>query len=498
MKDTPDLTRNNKCLSSVLNFIKLRSTVGKRVIINAVLQVRLNGESASIIPSSLIGIPTNVCVNNRSEDVGRGNQTTQDEPTIAIEGRNIVVSFNDTTLDGSGFCASRWLNYSTSSDFGHTFKDQGAIKGTTYGNSVTVSNRAGTFFCCTIAADPTSIVEGCQPPPIPMIGVARSDNNGQSFDDLVYASGKYPNSEYDFQDKPWLAVDNTGGQYNARLYLAWVRISNWSIDTSRATNQIRFVYSSDNGNNWSSPVDLSSDEANTVGHTGPTPVVGPDGKVYVVWLYPRLSQILITRSDDGGQTFTNPIAGAGPVQTISMIPQILNGGIGASSFPSISIDQQNGTIYVVYAGGNGQDHADIFLIKSTDNGRNWSSPIRVNDDSTSTDQWMPSVAVSSNGVVAVMYDDRRNDPNNSNIDVYLALSTDHGSSFLPNQRITTTSFPPVVNFDPEVFNQNYMGDYNHIIANGTSLFMVWGDNRDMIGSRHDPNIYFATLDTRDL
>jgi hypothetical protein len=43
-----------------------------------------------------------------------------------------------------------------------------------------------------------------------------------------------------------------------------------------------------------------------------------------------------------------------------------------------------------------------------------------------------------------------------------------------------------------------MGDYNHIITNGTFFYMVWGDNRDMIGQRHDPNIYFATLDTTNL
>jgi hypothetical protein len=42
-----------------------------------------------------------------------------------------------------------------------------------------------------------------------------------------------------------------------------------------------------------------------------------------------------------------------------------------------------------------------------------------------------------------------------------------------------------------------MGDYNHMVASGTRFHMVWGDNRDTVGSRHDPNVYYAVAGTED-
>src|SRR5579863_2069672 len=55
---------------------------------------------------------------------------------------------------------------------------------------------------------------------------------------------------------------------------------------------------------------------------------------------------------------------------------------------------------------------------------------------TATDQWAPSVAVASNGVVGVMFYDRRNDPANLNIDVYLVMSTNVGRSARQFERLS--------------------------------------------------------------
>jgi hypothetical protein len=226
------------------------------------------------------------------------------------------------------------------------------------------------------------------------------------------------------------------------------------------------------------------------------PAVGPNGEVYVAWLGRDNSTINIRRSDDNGQTFINPIAANGTVVAINQIPDTLNGSIRADSFVSIAVDQNSGAAYIVYAASSGNDNASVFLVKSIDQGQHWTAPLKVNDDATTTDQWMPSVAVNSTGEVGVMFYDRRNDPSNMNIDVYMAVSSDGGATFLANQRITTASFPPAVNFDPRIAN-NYMGDYNHLVADGTRFYMVWGDNRDLIGMRNDPNVYFATVGGED-
>jgi hypothetical protein len=229
-------------------------------------------------------------------------------------------------------------------------------------------------------------------------------------------------------------------------------------------------------------------------HQGAMPVVGPEGELYVTWIDRTAGQILISRSDDAGVTFHNTVSGGGPVQTIVQIPGVANGNIRASSFPSIDVDD-DGRVYIVYAAQVGPDHADVFLTGSTDGGKTWTAPVRVNDDATTTDQWMPSVAVSDE-TVGVMFYDRRNDPANLSIDVYLAISTNKGKSFHRNQRITTASFPPAVNFDP-VIAFDYMGDYNQMVAHDERFYMVWGDNRDLVGARHDPNVYFAVFDVDD-
>lgn len=60
------------------------------------------------------------------------------------------------------------------------------------------------------------------------------------------------------------------------------------------------------------------------------------------------------------------------------------------------------------------DKADVFFTRSTNRGTNWTSPLRVNTDSTTNDQWMPVLAVKPDGTQLFMaWYDRRGDTNNS-------------------------------------------------------------------------------------
>jgi hypothetical protein len=412
------------------------------------------------------GIPANVLVNNPADDVAFGNQTTQSEPSLAVSGTNIVVGFNDSTPDAS------LSGYSNSADTGANFHDDGGIAGQQSGDAVLTTDTAGNFYYAMLSTDANGDSN---------IGVSKSTDGGVTFtaptDASTTANGPAPL----FQDKEWIAVDTTGGANAGNLYVSWTKFT-------QNDAQILFARSTDGGATFSPPVALS-----TPGSVqGSMPAVGPNGEVYVVWFDGGGPQLMIRRSDDGGVTFSNPVAAGGAVTALTPLPDTVNGDIRANSFPSIAVDSGNGTVYVAYPQSNGDALADVFLVSSADNGQTWSNPQLVNDDGTATDQWMPSVAVASNGVVGVMFYDRRNDQANTNIDVYLALSSDGGVTFQPNQRITTTSFPPAVNFDPGIA-ANYMGDYNQIVASGTNFYMAWGDNRDMVGARNDPNVYFAAM-----
>lgn len=243
------------------------------------------------------------------------------------------------------------------------------------------------------------------------------------------------------------------------------------------------------------------------------------GEVYVAWENfegasgaGSLASLRIRKSTDGGISF-------GPEVTVTTLTEIgdtiassssycfrpaLKGSIRVQNFP-IMATAPNGNVYIVFTSDPaGADAADVFFTRSLDGGATWSTPLKLNDDSTTNDQFFPFVTVAANGTVLAMWYDRRNDPTNTELDVYMAASTDGGTTFGPNVRLTNQSSPLVktlLNFDPIVADC-YMGDYNYATADHSSFYLTWGDNRDFvtsptIGSRPDPNAYFAKIPVTD-
>jgi hypothetical protein len=106
-------------------------------------------------------------------------------------------------------------------------------------------------------------------------------------------------------------------------------------------------------------------------------------------------------------------------------------------------------LYVTYAdkGTKVNDKADIFFVSSTNSGTNWTNSRRVNSDSTTNDQWMPLLCVKPDGTQLFMaWYDRRNDTNNSLIELYgriATIATNGSASFGTKFIISTTNFPPV-------------------------------------------------------
>jgi hypothetical protein len=209
---------------------------------------------------------------------------------------------------------------------------------------------------------------------------------------------------------------------------------------------------------------------------------------------------MMARSLNGGRTFT-PATPVAPLTNIGFGGGTLNGNFRVLSWPRIDVSPANGNVYIVYASNPpGPDGADVFLITSADRGVTWSAPVRVNDDNTETDQFFPDVAVNSQGVVQVIWYDRRNDTDNRLIDVYRARISSNGRSVARNERVTSVSFPPAVGYDP-LTNRLYMGDYIDIkpllneSGRSVSFGAAWGDNRRQIitagGRRNDQDVFFS-------
>ena len=261
---------------------------------------------------------------------------------------------------------------------------------------------------------------------------------------------------------------------------------------------IAFSHSTNHGLPFSAPITLSAPgDVNQ----GSEPAVGPNGEVYVSWirLSPAPQVVMLARSLNGGRSFSAPVAVA-PLTNIGFVSGNLSGNFRVLSWPRIDVNPVNGNVYVVYASNPaGPDGADIFLTASLDRGNTWSAPIRVNDDNTENDQFFPDVAVNSQGVVEVIWYDRRNDPENMLIDVYRARVAANGRAVMPNEKLTSVSFPPAVGYDP-VVSPTYMGDYLDVksiltpTGGRVGFAAAWGDNRRKIvtagGIRHDQDVFF--------
>jgi hypothetical protein len=144
-------------------------------------------------------------------------------------------------------------------------------------------------------------------------------------------------------------------------------------------------------------------------------------------------------------------------------------------FPSLAAGPDD-ALFVTWADArNGDD--DVFLRRSTDGGATWSPAVRVNDNrpGDGTSQYLPRVSVSAGGRVDVVFLDRRRDPRNVAADAWLASSSDSGRSF-DNLRLSSRSF------DSRVGNRTPRGgpDFGSrlgVDSHETTTIAVWTDTR---------------------
>jgi hypothetical protein len=263
-----------------------------------------------------------------------------------------------------------------------------------------------------------------------------------------------------FEDKPWFVADTSKSRYAGNLYVGWTR---WTL----ADSQMLFSRSTDDGVTWSQPIEIARDRGLPRDDNGALEgfdgVVGPDGTVYGVWS--ERNQIELVESSDGGATFSK----ARDIIATQPIMFAIDGMDRANGFPQIAIDPRGGpkggSMYITWSDyRNGE--VDIFLSISTDHGRKWSEPIKVNDDPVhnGADHFFQWLAVDPvNGAVNVVFYDRREDPKNKTQIVVLARSTDGGHTF---QNYAWTNTP----FDPEGV---FMGDYLGLAASNNRVYGAW-------------------------
>ncbi|MFZ4583188.1 MAG: T9SS type A sorting domain-containing protein [Paludibacter sp.] len=248
--------------------------------------------------------------------------------------------------------------------------------------------------------------------------------------------------------------------------------------------------STDKGVTWSSPITLSGDQGAYV-------TVGANGNVQGGSLYfgcTSGSTIKVYRSTDGGASFgtginaVNGIVGPG---VVCAGRNTMKSCIRTNYFPLMAADNSNtasrGNVYLVYAANpSGTDLADIYFTRSTDYGANWSVPLRVNDDATLADQWMPAITVDkkSGKIFMSWYDSRNDAAGNLLTEIWGTHSTDGGVSFVTNYKISTAQMNPNSMAVGQPGGEKYIGDYigNSSVTASTSLTTFMDARYNTMGS----------------
>jgi len=273
----------------------------------------------------------------------------------------------------------------------------------------------------------------------------------------------------DFRDKEWYAIDQRRTGLGAGNHY-----SMWQFPGE-------FARSTDGGVTWK----RWSNGASLYAYIE----IDPQGDLHLVWW--KSNGVLYEQSTDAKDpsktpTFINttivPLGNA--LFGLPMNPD------GAASMITVETPQagepNEGVIYMLASAQKGNDVADVMFSKSVDDGKTWSTPKRINDDSNNRDyQWLAVMSLAPGGRLDAVWYDTRDDPGHFKSRLYYSCSYDGGNTWIPNRPIsdqfdTSLGYP----------QQQKIGDYFQNLSDGGGTNVVYSatfnGEQDIYYLRHHP------------
>jgi hypothetical protein len=308
-----------------------------------------------------------------------------------------------------------------------------------------------------------------------------------------------------FNDKESVTAD----PYHAGVaYVVWDR-SRFPSDSANVNAGHSYAFrgdpmfskTTDGGLTWSAPRIIAHPQNKNLFTIGNQIAVEPDGTLIDVYHFgkgsgfdaPNASFTGVQRSTDGGLTWSAPIVVSTNPVVLDVDPDtgapLRTGADIGGAIPDVAVDPRNGALYLVWEDSRfSGTHDDIALSKSTDEGRTWTTPVKVNQSPLGVTAFTPSVDILPNGTVGVTYYDLRNNTPAAGLptDYFFVSSGDGAATWQPEARVTPTSF----NMENAPFARGYfLGDYEGLAHSPGVFYTLFIKTTDSIANRTDA---FAT------
>src|SRR6516225_4436217 len=284
----------------------------------------------------------------------------------------------------------------------------------------------------------------------------RSLTGGQSWTMVAPADGG---------DKQWFTIDNTNSSGHGFQY------QSWSTDGNNYGGR-QFTRSTNGGLNWMNPINIpNSPRWGTLD-------VDSNGNLFIGGVNLDTGQIWCVRS-------TNAKNGA-VVPTFDQSTAVNLGGqivFGESINPEglvgqvfLAVDRSgmstNNNIYMLASvqPTGFTIGSDVMFVRSTDGGRTFSAPDRINDDPINHAKWhwFGTLSVAPSGRIDAVWYDMRNSPNNVTSQLFYSYSTDGGDNWSPNVAVSNP-FNPFIGYP----NQQKIGDYITVVSDNAGANVAY-------------------------